>query len=89
MAKGTRMGLRLTILGVAGALALAACGSGGGSGNSLAKNNVGGYGSIPAPNSSVTKGGVIKYAEQPGAGPNWIFPVIDNQHSSVYTSYEF
>ena len=89
MAKGTRMGLRLTILGVAGALALAACGSGGGSGNSLAKNNVGGYGSIPAPSSSVTKGGVIKYAEQPGAGPNWIFPVIDNQHSSVYTSYEF
>jgi len=88
MAKGTRLGLRLTILGAAGALALAACGSSG-STSSLKTNTEGGYGSIPAATGSPTQGGVVTYAEQPGAGPNWIFPVVDNQHSSVYTSYEF
>ncbi len=89
MAKGTRMGLSLTVLGAAGALALAACGSSSGGSNGLNKNTEGGYGSIPAASGTPTDGGTVKYAEQPGAGPNWIFPIIDNQHSSVYTSYEF
>jgi len=89
MAKGTRMGLRLTILAAAGALALAACGSGGSGNNGLNKNVAGGYGSIPAATGSPTKGGVVTYAESPGAGPNFILPIEDSQHASVYNAFSF
>ena len=86
MAKGTRMGLRLTILGVAGALALAACGGGGGANSNLNKNTAGGFGSIPAPTGTPSPGGTVSYALNPGATPNWIFPISDGNHASIYNS---
>src|ERR1700754_4066428 len=89
MAKGTRMGIRLAILGVAGALALAACGSGGGAGNNLNKNVAGGFGKIPAATGSPTKGGTVTYALAPGATPNWIFSISDGNHNSIYNTLSF
>jgi peptide/nickel transport system substrate-binding protein len=90
MAKGTRMGLRLTILGVAGALALAACGSSGGGTNSLGnKNTAGGFGRIPAATGTPSPGGTVTYALSPGATPNWIFPISDGNHNSIYNTLSF
>lgn len=90
MVKGIRRGLRLTALGAAGALALAACGSGGGGGsNGLSKNIAGGYGSIPAPTSRPTQGGVVTYAEPSGGGPNFVFPIEDEAHATVANGPEF
>jgi peptide/nickel transport system substrate-binding protein len=87
MAKGNRTALRLTILGAAGALALAACGSGGG--GNLAKNVAGGFGSIPAPTSKPTQGGVVTYAEPQGGGPTFIFPISDEAHATVANGPQF
>ncbi|HEY1574166.1 MAG TPA: ABC transporter substrate-binding protein [Pseudonocardiaceae bacterium] len=88
MIKGARRGLRLAMLGAAGVLALAACGSGG-SGNNLSKNVAGGYGSIPAPTSQPTQGGVVTYAEPAGGGPTFIFPIQDEAHATVANGFEF
>jgi peptide/nickel transport system substrate-binding protein len=91
MAKGTRLGLSLTVLGAASALALTACGSSGGGGgsNGLTKNTEGGFGSIPAATGTPTKGGTVSYALSPGATPNYIFPITDGNHASVYNSLSF
>jgi peptide/nickel transport system substrate-binding protein len=89
MVKGTRLRLSLVTLGAVGVLVLAACGSGGGSDNGLKTNVQGGYGSIPAATGTPTNGGVVTYAEQPGAGPAWIFPINDNAHATVYGDFEF
>jgi peptide/nickel transport system substrate-binding protein len=89
MVKGTRWGLKLTILGAAGVLALAACGSGSGSNNGLNKNVSGGYGSIPAPTSKPTQGGVVTYAEPVGGGPTFILPVADEAHATVANAFQF
>jgi peptide/nickel transport system substrate-binding protein len=89
MVKGTRWGLQLTILGAAGALALAACSSGGGASNNLNKNVSGGYGSIPAPTSKPTQGGVVSYAEPVGGGPTFIFPIEDGAHGTVANGFQF
>lgn len=89
MVKGTRLRLSLVTLGAVSVLALAACGSGGSNNNGLKTNVQGGYGAIPAATGSPTSGGVVTYAEQPGAGPAWIFPINDNVHSTVYGDFEF
>ncbi|HKN98989.1 MAG TPA: ABC transporter substrate-binding protein [Pseudonocardiaceae bacterium] len=88
MVNGARRGLRLTILGAAGVLALAACGSGGGA-NGPTKNVAGGYGSIPAPTSKPTQGGVVTYAEPVGGGPTFIFPIEDEAHQTVANGFQF
>ncbi|HEX3650533.1 MAG TPA: ABC transporter substrate-binding protein, partial [Pseudonocardiaceae bacterium] len=69
-------------------MALAACGSSGG-GNNLSKNVAGGYGAIPAPTSQPTQGGVVTYAEPPGGGPTFIFPIQDETHATVANAFEF
>lgn len=89
MVKGARRGLRLAVLGAAGGLALAACGSGGAGTNGLNKNVAGGYGNIPAPTSKPTRGGVVTYAEPSGGGPNFIFPIEDEAHATVANAFQF
>jgi peptide/nickel transport system substrate-binding protein len=89
MAKGTRMGLRLAILGAAGALALVACGSSNTGTNNLNKNTVGGFGRIPAATGTPSKGGTVTYALAPGATPNFIFPISDGNHNSIYNTLSF
>lgn len=86
MAKGTRWGLQLTVLGAVGALALAACGSGGPSNNLKIS---GAFGSIPAPTSKPTQGGVVTYAEPAGGGPTFIFPIEDEAHATVANGFQF
>ncbi|HEX5400951.1 MAG TPA: ABC transporter substrate-binding protein [Pseudonocardiaceae bacterium] len=81
-------GFRLALLGAAGVLALAACGSSS-SNNNLNKNVSGGYGSIPAPTSQPTSGGVVTYAEPAGGGPTFIFPITDEQHATVANGFQF
>lgn len=87
MLRTTRKRLGLVALGVVGAMALAACGGSGGS--TVSQNSAGGYGSIPTESGTPKSGGVVSIAEFPSAGPNWILPIIDGTHSSVYTAYQF
>lgn len=87
MLRTTRKRLGLVALGVVGVMALAACGGSGGS--SISQNAAGGYGSIPAETGTAKPGGTVTYAEQPGAGPNWVLPINDNSHSSVFSEEEF
>src|SRR6201999_962330 len=57
--------------------------------NTLSKNVAGGYGSIPAPTSQPTQGGVVTYAEPAGGGPTFIFPIQDEAHATVANGFEF
>ena len=85
-------------LAVASVTALAACsssgsGSGGGNNNNDSSSTVkvpGGIGSIPvAAAGAKIKAGTITWAMQPGAVPNWIFPVIPTANNSVYNAFTF
>ena len=81
-------------LAVASVTALAACsssGSSGGGNNTASKVTVpGGIGSIPvAPAGAKVKAGTITWGMQPGATPNWIFPVIPAASNSVYNAFTF
>ena len=82
-------------LAVAGITALAACSSSGsssgGGNNNAAKVTVpGGIGSIPvAAAGAKVKAGTITWGMQPGATPNWIFPVIPSAQNSVYNAFTF
>jgi peptide/nickel transport system substrate-binding protein len=83
--------LKAVVFLLAAATALAACGgsgkggSGGGSGGGVAS----GYGTLPAQNNNSTQGGTISFAEPPGAGPNYIFPIVPSANSSVYVIDDF
>jgi peptide/nickel transport system substrate-binding protein len=82
------------ILAVAGVTALAACSSSGsgGSGNGNSGSAItlpGGYGSVPAAATGAEKAGTITWAMQPGAVPNWIFPVIPSADNSVFNAESF
>src|ERR1700751_3606589 len=82
-------------LAVAGITALAACSSSGSSsgGNNNTASTVkvpGGIGEIPvAPAGEKVKAGTITWGMQPGATPNWIFPVIPSAQNSVYNAFTF
>ncbi len=47
------------------------------------------YGNIPAPSGKPVNGGTVSIAENPGAGPNYIFPIVPSALSSVFTIYQF
>lgn len=49
----------------------------------------GGFGSIPAASGKPAKGGTVAWAEQPGAGPNYIFPVTPAALATVYDVFDF
>jgi peptide/nickel transport system substrate-binding protein len=84
-------------LAVASVTALAACSSSGSSGGGNNNNNSasvvkipGGIGSIPvAASGAKIKAGTITWGMQPGATPNWIFPVIPSAQNSVYNAFTF
>jgi peptide/nickel transport system substrate-binding protein len=67
--------------------------SGGGVSNALSSAGgatpAGGYGAIPAASGTPVMGGTVNFAEQPGAGPTWIFPVIPGANASVNLEYQF
>jgi peptide/nickel transport system substrate-binding protein len=86
-----------------GGMTIAACGSsspttatttpGGSTTQTTAPNQTvlpGAFGTLPGPAASPEMGtGVVSIAEQPGAGPTWIFPVTPASDSSVFTAYDF
>ncbi|MHB1987650.1 MAG: ABC transporter substrate-binding protein [Acidimicrobiales bacterium] len=47
------------------------------------------YGTLPPQSGKPKNGGTVTIAENPGAGPNWIFPVTPAANSSVYTISNF
>ena len=49
----------------------------------------GAYGTIPAQSGTPSTGGTVTYAESPGAGPNYIFPITPGSNSSVFVAYQF
>src|SRR5579872_362824 len=77
-----------------GGFAMAACGSGGGGNtikNQLGTNSLkGAYGALPTVGTGKPiTGGTVSIAEQPGAGPNWIFPIVPAANASVFTINQF
>jgi peptide/nickel transport system substrate-binding protein len=50
----------------------------------------GGLGSVPlASSSGPKKAGTITWAMQPGATPNWIFPIVPSASNSVFNNFTF
>ncbi|MBY8885583.1 hypothetical protein K7472_12080 [Streptomyces sp. PTM05] len=72
----------------ASALALTAC-SGSSSHKKIGVGSDYAYGTVPAASSSVKPGGTLNIAEDVGADPNWIFPVVPGANYSVYTALQF
>ena len=87
MRKLANRGLMFTALAAAGTIALAACGSGGGSSSSNLGPS-GAFGTAP-PASGTPHAGTITVAEPPGATPTWIMPITPSANGSVYTSFSF
>lgn len=78
---------RAVFLAAAGLLVLAACGT---SKKAVDQNvKAVGYGTLPAQSGSPKAGGTINFAENPGADPNWIFPITPAANSSVYVVSQF
>ncbi|MBA8795702.1 peptide/nickel transport system substrate-binding protein [Friedmanniella endophytica] len=81
-------GLITAVVATAAAGLLAAC-----SGSTAPKPQVAadgaGFGTLPAQSGTPKPGGVVRVAESPGAGPNYIFPVTPAANGSVYNSYQF
>ncbi len=82
------------VLAVASITALAACSSSSshsGSGNTAggAVTPPGAIGSVPAQATGAEHAGTITWAEQPGASPNWIFPVVPSASNTVDNNFTF
>lgn len=73
-------------------LLVAACSSSPSSGGSNTPGSTsfpGAFGSIPAQSGTPKSGGTLTYAENPGAGPNYIFPITPSANASVFDVYQF
>jgi peptide/nickel transport system substrate-binding protein len=90
--KFARPATKFAVLAIAGVTVLAACG--GSSSSSTSGSNTtgstpsGGFGSVPSA-SGTAHGGTVTWAQQPGATPNWIFPVTPAANNSVYVAFSF
>jgi len=73
----------------AGALAMSACANGTTGVSVITSNGDHSYGSIPAQSTTVKSGGTVTFAETPGFGPDWIFPITPGADSSVFVTQEF
>ncbi len=47
------------------------------------------FGTLPAQKGTPKEGGVVRIAQSPGAGPNYIFPITPAANGSVYNIYQF
>jgi len=84
---------RTTTAAVALAVAVVLAACSGTTGSSTAKSSVAAdgatYGTLPAQKGTPTDGGVVRVAQFPGAGPNYIFPITPAANGSVYNIYQF
>jgi peptide/nickel transport system substrate-binding protein len=72
------------------ATALAGCtGSAATRSSSAVAKDGAGYGTLPAQEGTPQEGGVVRIAQSPGAGPNYIFPITPAANGSVYNIYQF
>ena len=88
----TRRSLRAVqcvAVAAAGAMALTACSSSKSPTSTTKVTSGYAYGSIPAAATTVVPGGKLTIAEDPGADPNWIFPLTPAANSSVYDINQF
>jgi peptide/nickel transport system substrate-binding protein len=82
-------------IAVASVTALAACSSSsstsshGGTTTNGAVTPAGAIGSVPAQASGTEKAGTITWAEQPGASPNWILPLVPSASNTVDNNFTF
>jgi peptide/nickel transport system substrate-binding protein len=79
---------------VASITALAACSSSSshsssGTSASGAVTPPGAIGSVPAQATGTEHAGTITWAEQPGATPNWILPVVPSSSNTVFNNFSF
>ncbi len=81
-------------IAVASMTALAACSSS--SSHSGSTSNSGGavtppgaIGSVPAQATGTEHAGTITWAEQPGATPNWILPLVPSASNTVFNNFSF
>src|ERR1700710_891985 len=47
-----------------------------------------GFGTLPPQQGTPKEGGVVRVAQSPGAGPNYIFPITPAANGSVYNVYQ-
>lgn len=88
--------MRRVVQLTAAAVALTLCGAlgacGGSSGSNVSKPQVAadgaGFGTLPGQAGTPKEGGVVRIAESPGAGPNYIFPITPAANGSVYNIYQ-
>src|SRR3974390_1287659 len=79
-----RWAATLAVCAVGAAMGLAACSSPSGSVTSPS----GAFGAVP-PASGTPHAGTITWAESPGAGPTWIFPVTPSADTTAGTLFDF
>lgn len=89
MSRLARTGTKLGALAVAGAMALAACGTSSGGGSGGGSGAPQGFAGIPAPTGKVTAGGTVAMGMSAGATPTWILPITPSANGSVYTANFF
>ena len=85
----TSNGLKAGAVLAAAALTMSACSSSTTSPKNATLASNYSYGSIPAASSTIKSGGTVTFAETPGFGPNWIFPITPAANSSVFVAGQF
>jgi peptide/nickel transport system substrate-binding protein len=88
MIRFARTGAKMAVLAIAGATALAACGSSGTPSSSSSGSTQGVFGKVPA-ESGTPHGGTVTVAAPPSTEPTWILPIITAADNSVYTVTDF
>ncbi len=90
MSRRSLRAVQCVAVAAVGALALSGCSSSSTTSHRTVKVAANyAYGSIPAAATSVVPGGTLTVAEDPGADPNWIFPITPAANSSVYDITQF
>jgi peptide/nickel transport system substrate-binding protein len=88
MMRFARSGATMAVLAVAGATALAACGSSTSSSSTAGLKPSGAFGTVPAA-TGTPHAGTVKVAAPPSTSANWILPLITGADNSVFTVLSF
>ncbi|MFI0481512.1 ABC transporter substrate-binding protein [Actinomadura sp. 9N215] len=67
----------------------AACSGGGNNASANHKSGAQTFGSLPAQSGTPKDGGTVEIAQQPGAGPFYMLPIVPGAFNSTYVTYQF